>query len=197
MNTIDPDSDGDGLFDGTETGRGCNDPATNQGLMQCRPDQDNGATTTSAVNADTDFGGKPDGAEDTNASGTFDPGETDPLDPSDDGDCVQDSDCGPMDSGLVCVNYTCTPGCRGVDGNGCPTGQMCSSTTGDAGTCQPVVMEPPPMPPPMEPEPEPAPIFGGGGCNCGLVGSPADGGGLPTLLLLAASLLFVRKRRRT
>ncbi len=53
--------------------------------------------------------------------------------------CLKDGDCGGTMSGIVCNTGTdtCEPGCRGMGGNGCPTGQMCSSTTTTIGTCSP------------------------------------------------------------
>jgi hypothetical protein len=180
VNAIDPDSDGDGLFDGTETGRDCASAATDVSAMQCRADADAGATTTSAVNPDTDFGGKPDGAEDENGNGTVDGDETDPLDPGDDGDCVLDRDCGAIDSGLICVDYSCEPGCRGQEGNACPEGQVCSSTSAEAGVCEEIG----------------EPLFGGGGCNCrlGAEGSARDA--WPSALLVALGVWFATRRRR-
>jgi uncharacterized repeat protein (TIGR01451 family)/MYXO-CTERM domain-containing protein len=56
--------------------------------------------------------------------------------------CLVDSDCGGPTSGIVCNTAgnvdTCEPGCRGMGGNGCPTTQMCSSTTNMIGTCGPL-----------------------------------------------------------
>ncbi len=53
--------------------------------------------------------------------------------------CLQDSDCGGTMSGIVCngVTDTCEPGCRGMGGNGCPTGDTCSSMNTTIGTCIP------------------------------------------------------------
>jgi MYXO-CTERM domain-containing protein len=51
--------------------------------------------------------------------------------------CTADSDCGTNISGRVCdamVNK-CTYGCRGIGGNGCPAGLICTSTTNDIGRC--------------------------------------------------------------
>lgn len=53
--------------------------------------------------------------------------------------CMIDGDCGSNISGRVCdanVNK-CTYGCRGVGGNGCPSGLICTSTTMDIGRCLP------------------------------------------------------------
>ncbi|MDI1430529.1 MopE-related protein [Polyangium sorediatum] len=84
INALDPDSDGDGLKDGTEMGKDCSNPATDTSKGNCVPDGDNGATTTSPVNADTDGGGVSDGDEDTDKDGVVDPNERDPNDPQDD-----------------------------------------------------------------------------------------------------------------
>ena len=53
--------------------------------------------------------------------------------------CVMDSDCGDPMSGEVCdsVAAKCAPGCRGMGGNGCPTGQTCTSKDTSIGTCVP------------------------------------------------------------
>ncbi len=139
LNALDPDSDGDGLFDGTELGKGCGDAATDAGQGHCTADADAGATTTSPVNDDTDFGGKPDGLEDPDHNGRIDKGETDPNDPRDDkvGEaCSSDADCGASDSGVVCEGDACALGCRGKNGNGCPQGLECSSTSASAGQCR-------------------------------------------------------------
>ena len=90
INALDPDSDGDGILDGTELGFDCGNAATNPAAGNCVPDADGGATTTSPVNPDTDFGGVPDGVEDLNHNGQIDGSETDPNDPSD--DAVTDTD---------------------------------------------------------------------------------------------------------
>jgi Putative metal-binding motif len=82
---LDVDSDNDALFDGTEVGNACQDKATDASLGHCRADSNHGATKTSAVNADSDFGGARDASEDTNLNGLVDPGELDPASASDDG----------------------------------------------------------------------------------------------------------------
>ncbi|HZF54313.1 MAG TPA: DUF3344 domain-containing protein [Polyangiaceae bacterium] len=91
INALDPDSDNDGLFDGTELGLGCANPATDKSKGHCIPDGDNGATTTSPIDADTDDGGISDGSEDVDRDGVVDPGETDPNNGADDKGTV-DSD---------------------------------------------------------------------------------------------------------
>ena len=49
--------------------------------------------------------------------------------------CTLDAQCGSTKSGFVCSTGACAPGCRGVGGNGCPSGATCSSTTAAIGTC--------------------------------------------------------------
>jgi MYXO-CTERM domain-containing protein len=51
--------------------------------------------------------------------------------------CLADNDCGGQTSGRVCDATTsrCVPGCRGMDGNGCPSQQICSSPTAEIGRC--------------------------------------------------------------
>jgi hypothetical protein len=90
INVLDPDSDDDGLFDGTEVGNDCDDPATDAAAGNCIADVDNGATTTSMVDADSDNGGVIDGDEDTNHNGVVDGIETDPT--AGNGDDDQDDD---------------------------------------------------------------------------------------------------------
>ncbi len=53
------------------------------------------------------------------------------------GECGKDSDCGNPTSGRICGDTTkaCANGCRGSGGNGCPAGQVCSSTDATVGTC--------------------------------------------------------------
>jgi MYXO-CTERM domain-containing protein len=177
INALDHDSDDDGLFDGTELGKDCANAATNAALMLCKPDADAGATTTSPVNVDTDFGGISDGVEDRNQDGVIDVNETDPNNPDDDAECAEDNDCGDGASGLICDQGACRPGCRGLDGNGCPDGQVCSSEDGEAGVCLDVVR------------------FGGGGCDCRVGGE--DRRGMAGGALIALALLWLARRRRT
>ncbi len=84
INVLDSDSDADGLFDGTELGNDCSNPDTDTTKNACTADADSGATRTSMVNPDTDFGGVSDGDEDVSKNGAVDAGERDPLDPADD-----------------------------------------------------------------------------------------------------------------
>jgi uncharacterized repeat protein (TIGR01451 family) len=138
INVLDPDSDGDGLFDGTEQGFDCSSPATDTSKNTCIPDADKGMTTTSPLDPDTDHGGIPDGVEDANHNGMIDEGEGDPNNAVDDTPCMTDADCGNSTSGRVCdpTAGACVPGCRGANGNGCPSGQTCSSTNEAVGVCQ-------------------------------------------------------------
>jgi hypothetical protein len=76
------DTDGDGLNDGLEIGLTL--PSKDTIFSAFIPDADP-STTTNPVRADTDGGGKKDGVEDSNQNGKFDPGETDPNNPNDDG----------------------------------------------------------------------------------------------------------------
>lgn len=51
--------------------------------------------------------------------------------------CASDAECGSATSGQVCDATTgaCAAGCRGAGGNGCATGQVCSSTDTSVGKC--------------------------------------------------------------
>ena len=111
-------------------------------MAKCVPDADAGATTTDPTKKDTDGGSKTDGLEDTNHNGQVDAGETDPNDPADDlPECTKDADCGVLVSGRVCDQEKCVDGCRGVDGNGCGYGEVCSSTDSTIGNCSLVPVE--------------------------------------------------------
>jgi hypothetical protein len=109
--------------------------ATSTSNGQCIADAD--PTTTGVLDPDTDRGGVKDGDEDTNKNGKVDPGERDPNNKADDSakTCKSDSECGGPNT--VCVDQFCGPGCRGKDGNGCPSGLTCTSTTDAVGTCEP------------------------------------------------------------
>ena len=135
-NVVDPDSDNDTLPDGLELGLDCSNPDTDASANICKPDADGGATKTSPIEADTDNGGIADGAEDTNGNGAVDGGELDPNDPTDDVSCTTDADCGGPTSGMVCnENDACVEGCRGMSGNGCPSGLECTSMDVTIGMC--------------------------------------------------------------
>lgn len=53
------------------------------------------------------------------------------------GDCANDAACGTATSGKVCDDTakTCGNGCRGVGGNGCAPGTVCTSTSSAIGKC--------------------------------------------------------------
>ena len=135
LNSLDGDADGDGLPDGLETGRNCKNPAT-ASTGPCIPDS-NSSTLTFSLISDSDGGGVSDGKEDLNKNGKLDPGETDPNNPNDD-ICKSDTDCQGPNSGSVCENGQCVPGCRGIGaGAGCPAGLVCTSTDANLGACTP------------------------------------------------------------
>ncbi len=137
INALDADSDDDGLFDGTELGLDCSNPDTDLLRHRCIADADQGATKTDPILLDSDHGGLLDGLEDINHDGRFDVGERDPNQPSDDLlACVSDTDCGDPVSGRICnVANVCADGCH-TGGNGCPSGQTCTSPIAELGTCQ-------------------------------------------------------------
>ncbi len=110
------DTDGDGILDGTETGRtgsvdaactafaGDQDPSTRTLPTEADSDLDGlpdgvedvnhdglaQSTETDPSKPDSDFDGLKDGEEDLNANGTVDPGETDPRKKDTDGDFIND-----------------------------------------------------------------------------------------------------------
>ena len=135
VNIMDPDSDEDGLFDGTEMGKDCSNPDTDPNGTTCEADGDSGSTMTNPLLSDTDGGSVSDGDEDANHNGVVDTGERDPNDATDDIPCATDADCGGPTSGIVCNGTTCVPGCRGENGNGCPDGEVCTSTDETIGEC--------------------------------------------------------------
>ncbi|MCE7894079.1 MAG: DUF3344 domain-containing protein, partial [Sorangiineae bacterium PRO1] len=77
--------------------------------------------------------------------------------------CDTDDDCGGAQSGRICENDKCVDGCRGEGGNGCPTGESCSSTTAAPGVCGEI-------PPPPPATAAPADSDDDGGCGCALPG---------------------------
>lgn len=213
IDLLDTDSDGDGLLDGTELGYDCNGPGTDKAI--CKPDLDP-STHTSPLDPDTDNGGVSDGGEDTNGNGQVDNGETNPLDGTDDKPCTTDADCGNATSGRVCGTLGgCIDGCRGTDGNGCPSGLECTSTDSMIGMC-------------VDPSATSSssssgsgsssssggqgggggaggeggsgasnngnPIISGGGCDCSTTNSANGMGGVAALGL---ALAVLRRRRRS
>ena len=196
INILDPDSDNDGLFDGTELGKDCADPDTDVSKGLCIADADP-TTVTCPLNKDTDYGGALDGAEDFNHDGLKATNERDPRDASDDKnvpECTKDVDCGKPTSGKICdaTALTCGDGCRGKDGNGCPSGKVCTSTDATAGVCE-------------------AATSGGGGaggqgggdvapgdtsgCSCSVIESHDTTTGL-WLLAAAGTIVGMRRRKR-
>ncbi|HLM72760.1 MAG TPA: hypothetical protein VK459_08710, partial [Polyangiaceae bacterium] len=193
INVLDEDSDQDGLFDGTEGGYGCG-PDTDKTVGHCIPDADQGKTTTSMVDPDTDNGGVPDGAEDFDKDGKYESnaGEGNPLDPSDDVNiilCIEDHpSCGPENNGKVCDPTTtlCVDGCRDVDGSRCPDGKICifPDPAVEVGYCG---NDPSPGPTP------PGEVIIYDGCICGV---PSGAGGRDFGWALAASAALAACWRR-
>lgn len=163
--TNDPDSDDDGLCDGYGTGNGTCIPG--DGVYEdfdgdtlidpLDPDDDNDGVPTSFEaplevmypnvdgddaptweDLDSDGDGYDDmveGENDYNMNGIpaiVEIGDF-PM------PCDDDSDCGGPQSGMVCDDALalCTEGCRGQGGNGCPTGETCTSTDNTIGDCIP------------------------------------------------------------
>lgn len=126
----DPDSDGDGIPDGIEWGItaplpdgpgnvfGTNLLSGNFFADQC-PDE----PPTNPFKADTDGGGQPDGNEDLNRNGCYEPwlGETDPTDPDDDMPFV-DPDGDGIDSAVE-IELGLDPNDRDSDDDGFLDGQ--------------------------------------------------------------------------
>ena len=199
INALDPDSDDDGIFDGTEMGFDCSNPDTDLDAGNCVPDGDGGATTTSPVNPDTDYGGVPDGTEDSNHNGVIDEGETDPNDPADDvvQECEVDADCGGPSSGMVCDDTShCVEGCRGEGGNGCPDGEICSSSDDTIGVCSGGEGGSGPGGGGPTDQPAGGLVAEGGACGCRAAPSGSGRGAALTALALALALSRRRRRRR-
>ncbi len=91
LDALDADADGDGLLDGTETGQTAARAGTNVGAGAFVPDQDP-ASRTSPITADSDAGGVSDGGEDSNKNGRVDAGELDPATGTDDVATPPDTD---------------------------------------------------------------------------------------------------------
>jgi hypothetical protein len=104
VNVVDADSDNDGLFDGTESGKDCSNAATNVGAGTCIADADP-STKTNPLDPDTDKGGVKDGIEDKNHNGSVDPGERDPLNKADDNTSPVDPD---QDAKLEGGGFACS-----------------------------------------------------------------------------------------
>jgi clumping factor A len=121
-NAHDADSDNDGIFDGTEQGYDCSNPATKLSSGRCRPDADRGKTKTNPVKADTDRGGVSDGSEDFNLNGAVDTGETDPSSGNGTDDKVVDADGDGLSDGLEMFLHS-DPGDGDSDDDGVPDGK--------------------------------------------------------------------------
>ncbi|AKT37489.1 isopeptide-forming domain-containing fimbrial protein [Chondromyces crocatus] len=123
INALDPDSDNDALFDGTEMGLDCSLPDTDPAAGRCIADGDMGATTTSPLNRDTDGGGMSDGSEDFNRNGVVDPGETDPTEGNGADDVnVVDTDGDGLSDGLE-ISLGSDPNDADSDDDGVPDGE--------------------------------------------------------------------------
>ena len=120
-----PDTDGDGIYDGTEIGltEPQNPEATDltKGVFIADADP---STVTDPTNSDSDSDGTPDGKEDMNGDGAFDPnlGETDPsIDERVPGDLDEDGDIDRDDVNLIKANLNkpadTFPECD-IDGDG-------------------------------------------------------------------------------
>ncbi|TNE88527.1 MAG: hypothetical protein EP330_14235 [Deltaproteobacteria bacterium] len=97
LDYLDPDTDGDGVQDGTEGGLTDPQLAGATDLSVFVPDADD-TTTTDPLDADSDDDGLLDGSEDSDANGAVDSGvELDPNDPDTDADGVYDG----TESGLT------------------------------------------------------------------------------------------------
>lgn len=162
----DPDSDNDGILDGTELGLTEPGPDTNVDAGNFVPDADP-TTTTDPYDADTDDGGVSDGDEDTNHNGRVDDGELDPNDPSDDAGSDRDGD------GVPDVSDNCpddaNPDQRDADNDG--IGAVCDPDEDST------------MPP-------------GGGVSVGGGGCQAGGSLPASAPLMLLALWFVLGRRR-
>jgi uncharacterized repeat protein (TIGR01451 family)/MYXO-CTERM domain-containing protein len=124
---------------GCPTGMNCTSPDTTIGMcVQCTADAQCGDSTSGTV-CDAATGTCGPGCRGMGGNGC----PTGDVCTSQDttvGSCVQctkDADCGGPVSGIICDVMTnkCGPGCRGMNGNGCPSGQQCSSTDATAGMC--------------------------------------------------------------
>jgi MYXO-CTERM domain-containing protein len=125
--------------------------------------------------------------------------------------CATDADCGGATSGRVCdpTQHTCTTGCRGSGGNGCPPPMVCSSSDGMIGKCETS----------MATSSSTSSSTGAGGADGGPGGGGAGGGATAHavsqsvgcgcrvgaedegarggLAALAAAIALVRRRRRS
>ncbi len=200
------DSDGDGLPDGLEESElPIAERTTPSGIfvrgtaLAFIADADP-TTHTNPTEADTDQGGKSDGLEDQNHNGRLDPGETDPLDRSDDvpiDPCALPGSCdagapldagGPLDVGSPADAGVEPDSGLVLDGGATPD----SGERSDAGFAEPA------------PDAGQAPLalefpvdatLGGGGCACGDT-SRESGNSLGALLGFGLIIWLARRRPR-
>ena len=76
---------------------------------------------------------------------------------------------------------TCTEGCRGEGGNGCPTGEVCTSETTAPGVC-------------VDSEDEDVRLAGGG-CACATGQTEGTPGGIAFAIAALGAFALRRKRR--
>jgi MYXO-CTERM domain-containing protein len=173
INVLDPDSDNDKLYDGTEVGVTEPHPDTDIDQHHFIPDADP-STTTSPVDADTDDGGVIDGVEDTDHDGKVDPGERDPNVGADDGEAgTGDQD----DDGVIDDLDNCPTVANGdqrdADGDG--LGDACDPDRDGDGFADNIG------------------VSGGGGCS---TTTTSTGAPLGLALVGLAAVLAGRRRRR-
>lgn len=112
--------------------------------------------------------------------------------------CDSDADCGLVHSGRVCdpSSSMCIDGCRGLGGNLCPEGEVCTSTDTSIGAC----MTPGNAPSDVDPNAG-LPVslevsHDSGGCACSLPRGGRPLRGAAWLALVAAGLGVLRRRNR-
>jgi MYXO-CTERM domain-containing protein len=185
INVLDPDSDGDGLFDGTELGLPCTGKDTDAAAGNCIADGDAGVTRTSPLDPDTDHGGVKDGVEDPNHNGVIDGGETDPNDPSDDGSAPGEGGAGGMpDAAGTNAGGTAPGGTAGSAAGGTTGGTATGGVAGSGGTAGRSVTDD-----------TKAVVLGGGICAVSVPGDTNSRGAL-WLALGGAAIVALRRRRR-
>lgn len=139
-NPLNPDTDYDGVQDGTELGL-VQPQTSDTDLIKFIPDADP-STVTSATNSDSDNDGVSDGAEDVNGNGAVDAGEASPVISDDDSDGVQDgndncrtqANAGQEDTdadgvGNACDNCLDVPNADQSDADGDLRGDVCEDVT--------------------------------------------------------------------
>jgi len=192
-NALDPDSDGDGLFDGTELGKDCSNAATNAAAQHCVADADAGATTTNPLDPDTDHGGVKDGEEDTNHDGKVDAGERNPNDASDDNPVVGQGGAGGGGGGAVAAGTggdLVIAGTGGVAGSSGAAGGGMSGSVGAGAVAGNAAAGTSPV--------DDGGVLEGGGCACRAAAPASSHAPLASLvsILGVLGLAVVRRRRR-